>query len=434
MINKRDINCKILICKLSIIVCLFITFQESNANAVPTSNSIEIENTSLVLKSNSFNADRKSFFQLGDKYERLKRGLTVVHFMSNKTYEFRTFDTYDNQDETKQLVTILSNMVKDKAIFAILAHDSASSGKIFESEQFAALGFTALSKLQNRQAYLMNSINGSINESVDDLTIEKQFDFKIEISDKKIYFPKIKYDFEPNVNRYIAHAGGEVNGIKSTNTKEALDQNYAKGFRMFELDIIETSDGHLVAAHDWNMWSRFTDFGGTLPPTHAEFIKEKIYGDYTLLDFEGINKWFSEHPDATLVTDKVNDPIAFANTFIDKDRLVMELFSVMAVEEAAQNGIHTMISHKPFFSLGKNKIDFLEINNIKHVALSRRAIESNTKLLLQLKKNGIKVYVYHVSFDDGKDEAYVQENEIGLVYGMYADKWVFDNVVPKSSK
>jgi hypothetical protein len=34
----------------------------------------------------------------------------------------------------------------------------------------------------------------------------------------------------------------------------------------------------------------------------------------------------------------------------------------------------------------------------------------------------------------GKDEKYVQENEIGLVYGMYADKWVFDTVLRKGTQ
>jgi hypothetical protein len=38
--------------------------------------------------------------------------------------------------------------------------------------------------------------------------------------------------------------------------------------------------------------------------------------------------------------------------------------------------------------------------------------------------NDIKVYVYNVNFDPGKDEQYVLDNEIGYVYGMYADKWI----------
>ncbi|KKN29672.1 hypothetical protein LCGC14_0841780, partial [marine sediment metagenome] len=215
---------------------------------------------------------------------------------------------------------------------------------------------------------------------------------------------------------------------------QALDENYKKGFRLFELDIIETSDGKLVAAHDWKMWARFTDYTGTLPPTLAEFKKHKIYGDYETLDVEGVNDWFAAHPDATLITDKVNDPIAFAKGFVDSKRLIMELFSLLAIEEASQNGINTIISQEPLLAIKGDKLTYLAVNNIKYVAVSRRIIASNTKLLLQLRDQGIKVYVYNVNFDSGKDENYVQENEIGLVYGMYADKWVFDKNLKSLSK
>ena len=200
------------------------------------------------------------------------------------------------------------------------------------------------------------------------------------------------------------------------------------------MDIIGTSDGKLVAGHDWQMWARFTDYSGALPPSHAEFMKRKVYGDYTTLDMKGINSWFAAHPDATLVTDKVNDPIAFANAFVDKSRLIMELFSVMAVEEASKNGINAMISQDPLMAMSDDKLNWLKVNNVKYVALSRRIIANQTKLMLALKEAGIKVYVYNVGFDPGKDEKYVQENEIGLVYGMYADKWVFDSDSLKSSK
>ena len=98
----------------------------------------------------------------------------------------------------------------------------------------------------------------------------------------------------------------------------------------------------------------------------------------------------------------------------------------MSVEEASKNGIHSMISQKPFNAIVGDKLAYLKINNVKHVAISRRVIENEAKLMLQLQENGIRVYVYHVNFDPGKDEKYVHENELGLVYGMYADRWVFD--------
>ena len=409
--------------------------ENTHAKSEPRANiGVSKEVPVLLLTSNSFNAKKRSSFTVAGKKEHIKRGLTIIHFTANQKFEYNTFDTHGSEEASKQLVEILSSLQKDGAYFAVLAHDSAAKSLLKQSQKLATMGFIKLSTLKSRQAYVMHNLEGIIIEKVDDTTASMTLPVKKRLADHKIYFPKQAYDFEPRNDRYIAHAGGEVNGIKSTNTKDALDQNYKKGFRLFELDIIETSDGKLVAAHDWRMWSRFTDYTGTLPPTHAEFMKEKIYGDYTTLDMEGINTWFAEHPDATLVTDKVNDPIAFADAFIDKNRLIMELFSIMAVEKASQQRINAMISHKAFFGIKGDKLNFLMVNNVKFVAISRRAIIKNKELLLQLQKEGIRVYVYHVNFDEGKDEHYVQENEIGIVYGMYADKWVFDPKDQKLSK
>jgi len=108
----------------------------------------------------------------------------------------------------------------------------------------------------------------------------------------------------------------------------------------------------------------------------------------------------------------------------------MELFSVMAVEKASEHGIHAMISQEPLLGLKGDKINFLNVNNVKYVGLSRKMIARQIKLIVQLKEAGIKVYVYNVNYDLGKDEVYVQDNEIGLVYGMFANKWI-PNMNPK---
>lgn len=393
-----------------------------------------LETPTLALSSNSFNAKKRSEFTIDGLKEQPGRGLTIIHFNTPQKFEHRTFDTHSNAEAAEKMVGVLEQLLQNKAKFAILAHDSAAKSLLEQSKKLSQLGFLQLSTLKSRQAYIMHNFKGEIFEKVDDISATATVSIPINITDKKVYFPKIRYAFEPNNNRYIAHAGGEVDGVKSTNTKNALDQNYKKGFRLFELDIIETSDGQLVAAHDWKMWARFTDYTGALPPSHAEFMKHKIYGDYTTLDLNGINAWFAAHPDAILVTDKVNDPIAFANQFVDKDRLIMELFSQMAIEEASRNGIQAMISQDPLLKIVGDKLNYLAVNNVKYVALSRRIIADKTKLMLQLKEQGIKVYVYNVNFDAGKDEKYVQENEIGLVYGMYADKWVFDAAQKTVSK
>lgn len=49
----------------------------------------------------------------------------------------------------------------------------------------------------------------------------------------------------------VAHGLGAVDAMVVTNSTEALIQNYAAGFRHFELDVSLTSDGEPAFVHDW---------------------------------------------------------------------------------------------------------------------------------------------------------------------------------------
>ena len=87
-----------------------------------------------------------------------------------------------------------------------------------------------------------------------------------------------KFDIYANdTSRFIAHAGGEIDGKHYTNSLEALHLNYKRGFRIFELDIIETSDKKYVASHDWKSWKTYTSYKGTTPVSLEEFHKHKIH-------------------------------------------------------------------------------------------------------------------------------------------------------------
>lgn len=79
----------------------------------------------------------------------------------------------------------------------------------------------------------------------------------------------------------IAHAGGgiTVDGrqYSYTNSREAVEQSYAAGHRVIELDFALTSDEYLVCTHDW------ADFHADpadrdVPVTKAEFMKSKPIG------------------------------------------------------------------------------------------------------------------------------------------------------------
>ena len=234
-----------------------------------------------------------------------------------------------------------------------------------------------------------------------------------------------KYEQEENdlTEVFIAHAGGKINGYTYTNSLEALDLSYSMGCKMFELDIIETSDSVFVAAHHWSSYKAISGYVGVMdetPLSEQEFLLYNIYGMYTPMNMTAINEWFAAHEDAILVTDKINEPKRFAEQFLFKNRLIMELFSWKAVNEALEIGVKAMPSENLIF--GASDIE-QTLNNLKirHIAISRFLIAGNEELLIRLKNKGIKTYVYHVNDEVGKDEKYVFENELHLITGMYAD-------------
>ena len=381
----------------------------------------------LRVTSGPYGSKTGSSFSIGDQTVRItQRGLTVVVLNSSKKYELKTLDTYGNADETAEFISLVSTLVQEKVPYLIFAHDSAHKSLQTFSNELENLGFSALADLKNREAYLANNLSGKLIEQVDDSSITVGLPYPKTVTNKKLYFTKPISEYLKDVDRFIAHAGGSVDKLKYTNSLEALDLSYKKGFRLFELDISETSDGHFVATHDWKHWATQVNYKGDLPVSRTEFLSHKIYGKYTPMDMEAINTWFAGHQDAVLVTDKINKPTRFAKQFVDERRLLMELFTLDAVEEAAKENIGTLISALPLSKVKGDKLAYLKEHNVKGAAVPRGNIPAQEKLFESLGKNGIKVYVYQVNVEPGKDEKYVLENEIGIVYGMYADDWVFD--------
>jgi glycerophosphoryl diester phosphodiesterase len=106
---------------------------------------------------------------------------------------------------------------------------------------------------------------------------------------------------------FIAHAGGAVNRQTYTNSLEALNTNYEKGFRFFEIDFSWTADEELVAAHDWDdayqeLFYVPAEMKGKVP-TSAQFFRLKSKKGLTQLSLEDVLAWAAEKQDAVIVTD-----------------------------------------------------------------------------------------------------------------------------------
>lgn len=107
----------------------------------------------------------------------------------------------------------------------------------------------------------------------------------------------------------IMHAGGAIDGITGSNSRNAIDNSYMRGIKYIELDFNWTSDGNLVLVHDWDQMTRFCP--GISPdkiPTLKEFLNTKIIGRYESMDLDKLAHWLENHKDVSIITDiKINN-------------------------------------------------------------------------------------------------------------------------------
>lgn len=136
----------------------------------------------------------------------------------------------------------------------------------------------------------------------------------------------------------IYHAGGGIDGLDYTNSKEALEQTLAQGGRFVEMDFLYTADGALVCAHEWE---DFSDADTPHIPTAEEFLSQRIYGKYTPMTAAALVGYMAAYDDLYIVVDtKEPDPVPVISELVRlsrdvgaTDRLILQLYNDRDKEE-----------------------------------------------------------------------------------------------------
>jgi FG-GAP-like repeat len=101
---------------------------------------------------------------------------------------------------------------------------------------------------------------------------------------------------------YIAHAAGGYDGRTYTNSLDAFQHNYNRGFRVFEIDFVVLADGTVLAAHDG-----LEHYYGLAKPfaeaTWAEVRGHKFDGKYTIMRSDEVVQLLRDHPDIYVILD-----------------------------------------------------------------------------------------------------------------------------------
>lgn len=138
----------------------------------------------------------------------------------------------------------------------------------------------------------------------------------------------------------IAHGGG-IGNFFYTNSREAVEDSLKKGIQFIELDMVETSDGRIIAAHDWKYFKTLCGCPQVddSPLKLEEARALKIRGEFNVLTDEDIGKLMEEHPQMVLVVDKLKNYRLLLEKIPYPDRMIVEVFSTSDYRRALEAGV-----------------------------------------------------------------------------------------------
>lgn len=232
---------------------------------------------------------------------------------------------------------------------------------------------------------------------------------------------------------YMAHALGGVENTKYTNSKEAFENSYKKGFRFFEVDLTITPDGEIIAFH--SMWTHKQQakvcnnigikyIGKENIPSYKKFmalkLKTKATGrNLTQVDIYQIIDWMKTYKDIKFLFHthednlqkyiysykKIAEIANYDNTILDRILVGTWKHAESEIKEIKNLGYFKNIEYdlkkKAYRSDNLTDINdiikYLKENDIKIVSFSINAIKEAPNELLELKKNDFFVFSFNTN-------------------------------------
>jgi len=221
----------------------------------------------------------------------------------------------------------------------------------------------------------------------------------------------------------IAHAGGGIDGKKYTNSIEALNNSYAKGFRYFELDFSWTSDQQLVCLHDWDKRFKLNFGYKTKHPLSLQRFQELLVSQNKRhpCTLESLSAWVLEHPDSTIITDVKYNNIDALKLMLKhfpelSKKLIPQFYQPHEYEILKELGFKYLIWILYQFEGKKSSIKHYA-KNMQLFAISMRASQAKKRWAQELINSHHTVFTYTVNKHKNINKLFKKYG----VKGMYTD-------------
>ena len=179
---------------------------------------------------------------------------------------------------------------------------------------------------------------------------------------------------------FILHAGGALPGndgeeVHVTNSVQSLE-NYRKNgkTRFLEMDLLETSDGDIICAHDWE---KISVNGKALegPVTKAE-AKKGFFKDtkYTPASMEDLIALIDEKPETMIVSDVKDDNTACMRLIAERwpsyrDHFIVQIYHASEYDEIRELGYPYIL-----FTIYRTKAEEHSYQALRDISASRNLV------------------------------------------------------------
>lgn len=219
----------------------------------------------------------------------------------------------------------------------------------------------------------------------------------------------------------VRHGMGLLDGNSMSNSLEALEDSYEKGYRYIEADLSVTSDGYVVCSHGF-LESDYIRTGMEYReekhiPTLEEFQSWKIYGKYTTMTLDDLIAWMASHKDVCFFFDikqadyeectKISAQIkgAVGNKKRLYDRIVFSARNTEMIQAYRETGVFKWLHlwmapeetrEKQIFTPEAFKT-FCQENGVSSWSIEKTGLTE--ELAAQMADSGMKSYVYMIETD-----------------------------------
>lgn len=230
----------------------------------------------------------------------------------------------------------------------------------------------------------------------------------------------------------IAHAGGALDGVDYTNSHAALEAN-ADRYHLFEIDLIETTDGAWVCLHDWDRRGPALLGTGGEPVSLAEFQRRAAASPTRPCTLDTLADWMRATPHARLVTDVKGDTLSalarFAATHPDLvARTVPQIYDPAEAAPARALGFETLIWTLYRFG-GSDSAVLARLAEVRPAAVTMPVERSRRGLGARLRARGMAAYVHTIN--EAEAARWHRARGVGGIYtDTLAPDWTLDPFAP----